>query len=627
MKMTEKELSVLAQQIDQDLHKIDSLLDSQLIDEAYTEYVNLIEKIEGKEYKDINRQYKAKVYISFAYFLFSGSQFNSFFEMLLKAQEYGHPKDEIEEVILEAFVKPNINEFRNLYEANIKFLQKNNYLDVEKIIDFDDLPFWLLPNGIPNEYYLYNKSQKLLQDKVTLFTYKQVQSLPTLDAFADYLLVENWDWNNILTCTSYSKRRGKKTYVIIKDNEKFLSCLQGALLNSAIISNVLIFDNLNRFIQYFTSSGLFLPRNIINLSDNSSMPQNILDEVHNTRIHKENRKGDRVLLSVCIPSYNRGKRAYDNVVHLLQSYYDEEIEIIVSNNGTQNETKTYYDKINEIEDGRLKYFAFEENQGFAINCSKVCELASGEFILLLSDEDLINLNNLHFIMNKLYLSNNKISVMRTSTTSQYNLSNLVANPGRDALLNFMLSSNYMSGIILNNYLLKNYRGIEYIKENLNNSVCYWYPHMFWELLLCQYGNVESTDIILVNEGKAEKSEVDNIKINNEVFIPYYASIEGRLEQHEGFTLIFRDLEICNQDPDLFREMYLQLCAKTLFLITVSINAYYKKTSADYRKLYKQAYDFCSNENFYRADINNDEDNYQSDLEILTHCYEHFKKSI
>ncbi|WP_334072140.1 MULTISPECIES: glycosyltransferase [Paenibacillus] len=625
--MTEKELSVMAQQIEKDLHKIDRLLDSQLIDEAYTEYVNLLQKIEGKEYKDINHQYKAKVYISFAYFLFSGSQFNSFFEMLLKAQEYGYSKDEIEEVILEAFVKPNIKEFRNLYEANIKFLQKNDYLDVEKIIDFEDLPFWLLPNGISNEYYLYNKSQKLIQDKITLFTYKPVQSLPTLDVFADYLLLEDWDWSNVLTYTNSAKKRNKKTYVIIKDIEKFLSCLQGSLLNNATISNALIFDNLDRFRHYMYNSDLFLPRNIINLSDSSSMPQNTLDEIHNNRIHKDNRKSNHVLLSVCIPSYNRGKRAYENVVHLLQSYYDEEIEVILSNNGTQNETKVYYDKIGEIDDARLKYFAFEENRGFSINCCKVCELASGKFILLLSDEDLINLDNLHFIMNKLYLSNNKISVMRTSTTSQYNLSNLVANPGRDALLNFMLSSNYMSGIILNNNLFKIYRGIEYIKKNLNNSVCYWYPHMFWELLLCQYGNVESTDLILVNEGKAEKSEVDSIKINNEVVIPYYASIEGRLEQHEGFTHIFRDLEICTRESDLLREMYLHLCAKTLFLTTVSINVYYKKTGTDYRKLYEQAYELCSNENFYKANINNDSDNYRSDLEILAHCYEHFKKSI
>ncbi|MCA1293974.1 glycosyltransferase [Paenibacillus sp. alder61] len=622
--MTEKELSI---QIDQDLQKIDSLLDSQLIDEAYTEYVNLLEKIEGKEYKDINRQYKAKVYISFAYFLFSGSQFNSFFEMLLKAQEYGHPKDEIEEVILEAFVRPNLNEFRNLYEANINFLHKNNYIDIEKIIHFDDLPFWLLPNGIPNEYYLYNKSQKLLQDKVTLFTYKQVQSLPTLDAFSDYLLLGDWNWNTVLAYNNSARKRSKKTYVVLKDIEKSLSCLQGALLNSAIISNVVIFDSLDRFRQYMSSSDLFLPRNIINLSDSSSMPQYILDEIHDNRIHKDNRKGNRVLLSVCIPSYNRGKRAYENVVHLLQSQYDEEIEIILSNNGTQNETKAYYDKISEIEDARLKYFAFNENQGFASNCCKVCELASGKFILLLSDEDLINLNNLHFIMNKLCISNDTISVMRTSSTTQYNLSNLVANPGRDALINFMLSSNYMSGIILNNKLLKNYRGIEYIKENLNNSVCYWYPHMYWELLLCQYGFVESTDLVLVNEGKAEKSEFDKLKIDDEVVIPYYASIKGRLEQHEGFTHIFRDLEICAKDPGLYREMYLQLCAKTLFLTTVSINGYYKRTSTDYKQLYEQVYEFCSSESFYKTKISNTNDNYRSDLEILAQIYGHFKKSI
>ncbi|MEC0328210.1 glycosyltransferase family A protein [Paenibacillus macerans] len=625
--MIKKELSELTQQIDQELQKIDDLLDNELVEAAYSEYINLVKKIESTEYKDIDIQYKAKAFISFAYFLFSVSEFNEFFKMLIKAQKYGYSRDDLEKILLEAFVEPNLNEFKTLYEANIKFLQWNKYINIEKTVAFDDLPFWLLPNGIPNEYYLYHKKQKLIQEKITLYNYQQLQSLPTSDAFADYLLLEDWNWSNVLTYTNSIKKRNKKTYIIIKDIEKFLSCLQGALLNTETISNILIFDNLNRFSEYLSDSNLFLPRNIINLSDKSSMPQQILDEIHNTRILKENRKGDRVLLSICIPSYNRGKRAYENIIHLLQSNYDEEIEIILSNNGTQNETKAHYEQIKEIRDGRLKYFAFEENQGFANNCCKTCELASGEFILLLSDEDLINFNNLHFIMNKLYASKDTVSVMRTSSTSQYKLSNLVAAPGKEALLNFMLSSNYMSGLIFNNKLLKKYNGIEYIKEKLNNSVCFWYPHMFWELLLCQYGNVESTDLILVNEGRAEKTEFDNLKINDEVVIPYYATIEGRLEQHEGFTRIFNDLEICGQDPGLHREMYLRLCVKTLFLTTISINAYYKRTNTDTQKLYEQSYNFCSKESFYKTNINNNDEYYRHDLNIITQYYEHFKKSI
>ncbi|MCM3701075.1 glycosyltransferase [Paenibacillus macerans] len=625
--MIKKELSELTQQIDQDLQKIDDLLANELVEAAYSEYINLIKKIESTEYKDIDIQYKAKAFISFAYFLFSVSEFNEFFKMLIKAQKYGYSRDDLEKILLEAFVEPNLNEFKTLYEANIKFLQLNKYINIEKTVAFDELPFWLLPNGIPNEYYLYHKKQKLIQEKITLYNYQQLHSLPTSDAFADYLLLEDWNWSNVLTYTNAVKKKNKKTYVIIKDIEKFFSCLQGALLNDATISNVLIFDNLNRFSEHLSYSNLFLPRNIINLSDKGSTPQHILGEIHNNRILKENRKGDRVLLSICIPSYNRGKRAYENIIHLLQSNYDEEIEIILSNNGTQNETKAYYDKIKEIGDGRLKYFAFEENQGFANNCCKVCELASGEFILLLSDEDLINFNNLHFIMNKLYASKDTVSVMRTSSTSQYKLSNLVAAPGKEALLNFMLSSNYMSGLIFNNKLLKKYKGIEYIKEKLNNSVCFWYPHMFWELLLCQYGNVESTDLILVNEGSAEKTEFDSLNINDEVVMPYYATIEGRLEQHEGFTRIFSDLEICSQDPGLHREMYLRLCVKTLFLTTISINAYYKRTNTDTQKLYKQSYNFCSKESFYKTNINNNDEYYRHDLNIITEYYEHFKKSI
>lgn len=625
--MIKKELSELTQHIELNFNNIDNLLDNKLVDEAYSEFTNLVNKIESTEFKEIDGQYKAKVYTSFAYFLFSLSEFNSFFEMLIKAQEYEYPKDEIEKILFEAFVEPNINEFKLIYESNIRFLQFYKYINIEKPVSFEDLSFWLLPNGIPNEYYLYNKKQQLIQNKITLYTYQKGQPLPTLDAFSDYLLLEDWDWSNVLAYTNSAKRRKKTTYVIIKDIEKFLSCLQGALLDTSIISNVLIFDNLNCFSAYLSNSNLFIPRNIINLSEKSPVPQDILDEIHNNRLHKKNRIGDRVLLSICIPSYNRGKRAYENILHLLQSYYDEEIEIILSNNGTQNETKVYYDRIKEIEDGRLKYFAFEENQGFSINCCKACELASGEFILLLSDEDLINFKTLHLIMSKLYTSKDTVSVMKTSSSIQYKLANLVATPGREAMLNFMLSSNYMSGIILNNKFLKMYKGIEYVKENLDNSVCFWYPHMFWELLLCQYGVVESTDLVLVIEGKAEQTEVDKLNVDDKVAIPYYATIESRLEQHAGFTRIFNDLEISTQDPELFREMYTRLCGKTMFLTTISINVYYKKTNTDSHNILDRSYNYCLNESFYKTNIDNNDIHYLHDLKIITQYYEHYKKTI
>ncbi|MEC0370784.1 glycosyltransferase family 2 protein [Paenibacillus chibensis] len=616
-------------EINQLLLKIDEMLSNGLIDDVYQEYIGLVKKLDSHEFDNLNGQLKANVLISFAFFLFGASEFEEFFTILIAAQKYDRTagvSEDVEKFLFKAFIEPNINQFKSIYEANIDFLNSNKYLHNNHLVDFDELPFWLLPTGNLDEYYLFDKKEKLIMDKISLFKYQNLQSLPTSDAFSDFLLLEDWNWSNILTFTNPIRTNNKKTYIVVNNPEKFLSCLQGALLVDTVISNVLIFDNLNNLNTYFTNTNAFLPRNIIDLSSKNEAPQFAINEIHKSRTSKENRKGDRPLLSICIPSYNRGNRAYNNITRLLKSYYDEEIEIIISNNGTQNETKIFYDQIQKIDDARVQYWAFEENMGYALNLCKVCEMARGEFILLISDEDILDLNVLPEIMNILSTSKDTLSIMRTSTTSQYNLSNGTAPPGKEALLNFMLSSNYMSGIIYNNSLLKKYKGIEYVKENLNNSVCFWYPHMFWELLLCQYGSIQSTNLVLINEGQAEKTECDEMEIND-VIIPYYATIEGRLEQHKDFSKVFNDLEICNSDPELLREMYIKLCAKTLYLTAVSINVFYKKTSHSTNDLLEQSYNFCSNEDFYKINVNHDDNHYQNDFAIITQYYEQYKAII
>jgi hypothetical protein len=614
-------------QVDQYLIHIDELINNGQVDNAYKKYIELVKKVEGKEYES-NRSIKADVYASYAYFLFRVSEYEEFYKMLIQAQDYGYSRDEIENVLWEAFIEPNMKEFESRYETNLKLLCSNGYHG--KSIDFQQLPYWLLPTGVPNEYYMYDKEQKLIAEKISLYKYRKEHLPPPSDAFADYLLLDSWDWSSILTYTYPIKNLDKKTYVVLNNIEKFLSCIQGALLNNDIISNVFIFDSLTSMSEYFLSCNAFLPRNIINRLNTNENAKDYIDKIHHVRTNKDNRSGDQVLLSICIPSYNRGKRAYDNVVHLLQSYYDEEIEIVLSNNGTQNNTSEYYDKIRDIDDARLTYYAFEENQGFALNLSKACELARGKFILLVSDEDLVRLNVLDRIMNMLRESKETLAIVKTSTSDQSKPPSIsTQSAGKDALLTFMLSSNYMSGIILNNALLKQHKGLEYIKDNLeNNSICYWYPHMYLELLLSQYGNVQGTDIILITEGAAEKIEVEEKEISgSEIKIPYYATIEGRLEQHDGFTKIFTDLDKCKEDPDLLREMYLKLCLKTMFLFRISINAFYRKTDHILIELLDRAYHFCSSADFYKANINNNRSNYRRDLEEITRYYEHYKKQI
>ncbi|MVX62343.1 glycosyltransferase [Clostridium chromiireducens] len=636
-------MNITKQQLEETLSKINELIESSLADKACLEYVEFIKNIENEE-NNTDQIIKAEIYASFAYFLFNVSEYEESIKMFIKAQNYGYSKSEIKNVIWQAFIEPNINEFEGIYRKNIELLLANGY--ILKALDFHELSFWLIPTLTENEYYIYDKDEELIKEKISLINKLDIYSSEiSLDEFADFLIVEDWNYNSIQTYVKSITRNKKKSYVVMKDYMKFLSLFQGMLINLETISDTLIFDGFDSMKEYFKGCSVYLPRNIIHLTNESELAQKTIDEIHNYRITKEGRKGDNILLSICIPSYNRGNRAYDNVIHTLQCYYDEEIEVVLSNNGSDNETKEYYDNINKINDSRLNYFAFKEDQGGTLNFCKVCEIAQGKFVLLLSDEDLVNLNVLNNIMHMLNQGKEYLSILRTTgDVQQYTPSLKLAKAGSDALFTYMLTSNYMSGIIFNNEFLKKYNGIEYIKQHLDNVACSYYPHMFWELLLCQYGNVQGSNMVFINEGKPEefeevkkKVEVDN-KYNISEYVPRYATIEIRLEQHKGFFHIFKDLEICQNNFSVFRAMYIKLVSKTMYLVNLSIDVFYRNTDMNLFEIIESAYEFCikyldemyddiQKENLKKYFKRNLKKYYSEDMEKIKCCYEHYKNKI
>ncbi|WPK12391.1 glycosyltransferase [Lysinibacillus louembei] len=597
--------------------EIDNLLEQDLIDRVIQKYTDTIISIEKNEIK-LDTYIKGKLYADFAYFLFSIQEYKSCFQMLQKAAQWGYSREEIEKVLWEAFVEPNIDDFKSIYETNMNYLISSNIINVRNFIRFEQLDYWLLPTGVTNQFYIYNKRKKIIEEEINLYDSENIEELSSEDVFSDILVYESYSWKNILTFHNPAKKINKKMYIVLKNINKFLSCVQGALLSEKIISNAIIFDSFGSMDDYFKNNKVYLPRNIINLVDHSNTAQNYINAIHSHRLQRKRIEGDNnILLSVCIPTYNRGHRAYENIIHLLQMKYDEEVEFIISNNGTNNETQSYYSKINIFNDARIKYFEFEENMGFALNLCKVCESAEGKYILLLSDEDVVNFSFLDNVMATLIQSQGALSILKASSDYQNRQPTKFAKTGKDALLAFMLTSNYMSGIVYNRELLIQYKGIEYIKENLNNAACSIYPHMVWELMLCQSGNVQSTESILVFEGSPEEMEKEHVEyVDGNIDISYYAKIESRLQQHKGFAQIIDLLELGEKDAAFRKMMYMKLCSKTLYLVGVSINVFYKKTSLDIFKILNETYEYCISADFANLFF----DDYENDVsKIEEYC--------
>lgn len=618
-------------QLEVKLNEIASLIGDEKYEEATQEYLKIENNIMQNRYimsetDEYNKEVFADLYASYSYYLFNSSNYDKFFEMYVNAQNYGYPSEKRRKFLYEAFIEPNVTELKNNYKKN--FEKMKNMGSIEDTVLFEELPYWVITTGNEDEYYLYEKKSDLIREKFR-FELSVVPEVNMELSFEkkDCLILSSGCWTEIQTYVKDFCLEGMKAYIIENNILELLSFFQSGIINEFYFSKMIIFKSKNDFKSYFLKYGRYLPKEIIGSCDEKNDINKVIEEIHQHRLKKENRVGDNVLLSICIPSYNRGKRAYDNIIHTLNSDFDEEIEIILSNNGTKNESKEFYELIKKIEDSRLTYFEFDENKGFALNLCKTVDLAKGKYVLLLSDEDLVDLHKLRMIID--ILKGKNIAIVRTKTDGQGIVPYIgITEPGTDSLYNFMLTSNYMPGIIFNKDLIIKYNLINYIKNNLDNATCYNYPHMVWELILCQYGNVLGLDVILINEGKAEKTEVEhkNIGEKENKTIPKYATIEERLSQHRGFFDIIREMEISKVNFDVYRELYKRLCAKTLFLVSLSIRVFYKHTDVNWNELLISAYNESLKylDEMYKGRKSSNKYKYNEDFMLIKECYKNLK---
>lgn len=98
----------------------------------------------------------------------------------------------------------------------------------------------------------------------------------------------------------------------------------------------------------------------------------------------------KVILSICIPTYNGGKRLTANVKRILNCGR-EDIEIVISDNAS---TDTSMIELKKINDKRLKLFQNEENIGPLKNGINALLHGSGKYLMPLLDRDILQIEYL-----------------------------------------------------------------------------------------------------------------------------------------------------------------------------------------------------------------------------------------
>ena len=267
-----------------------------------------------------------------------------------------------------------------------------------------------------------------------------------------------------------------------------------------------------------------------------------------------------MLLSICIPTYNRGMRAKMLVKNLLSLPYDEnEIEIVVSDNGSSKYSDKYAE-IADINDARLHYYRADHNMGFMKNVNQVMRLSKGDYCMLISDEDRIAKENLDIYMDILR-QHDDLAVVKAKNSIQYTEDHdISAAKGHEALDNYYMKGNYISGAIYNRHILTNEVIDEYEKKYSQNIAYIHYTHMFYDAYMTLNGRFIYKDLLLIMNCKPEG---DIEEITSESGIESYGAYQSRIDQMMGFIEQVKDV---NVDAGLKLHMFQKICDKYVYLV-------------------------------------------------------------
>jgi abequosyltransferase len=102
---------------------------------------------------------------------------------------------------------------------------------------------------------------------------------------------------------------------------------------------------------------------------------------------------DNLILSLCIPTYNRLpllREALSAVIDQIDDKIAPIVEILISNNASTDGTELYVNEMIATNAHlQIKYFCNEENLGSDTNIYRLTKQAKGEWLYMLSDDDIL----------------------------------------------------------------------------------------------------------------------------------------------------------------------------------------------------------------------------------------------
>lgn len=286
-----------------------------------------------------------------------------------------------------------------------------------------------------------------------------------------------------------------------------------------------------------------------------------------------------IKLSISIPTYNRGDLLYENITNIIPQIKDRNnVELIICDNASNDNTQKLIPSIvNNYNGENLVYKRYDEFVSGRENFKRAVDLANGEYVLLMGDDDILSpdfvniainlleknkdINFIHF--NRIYgpedFRNNKLFDFRLvgTTIQKYKVVDFIEK--------YLASPSFMSSIIFKrdcwykgkNFDKQEYYGYEWLSQILFGSIdgdCiyYYFPLVMarnsyrpWESRWPLYGFIGLSNMF---------NDLSKYNVNIE--------IEWKKVLHDKRTFILTILCI-SKDKKFYNSIYKELIEHTV----------------------------------------------------------------
>lgn len=476
---------------------------------------------------------EGKELLEYACAKFEAGIYDEALEAFILAYCKGYEQEWILENIYNCYVSGNEETFREAY------LHNTNGMGVA----YEDCTLDFVPYR-EGEYYIFDKEMGVFRG---VFSAPELQQTPPHEKiqkveFSAIALALEWNWGEEKHVLTAAKE--KRLYAVSQDMGRCISFWKIPELKD-YAKNVKLFSSVQELQQYFhNNTAEYLPMIVFGKEYRKQQElKDILDQEHNYRLTPEGRNTENVLLTIGIPTHDRGNLLLKRLEHLRKMPYDAEIEFAVSKNGTLLYQEEYV-QAGKIADARINYYDHGKELSGLESWHYTIEMSHGKYVMLVSDEDDVCLDAIEHYL-KLLTDFPETALFLAKGGQFYSdiEERVYGKAGLQAFQEAFLRTNYISGLIFHRelFLRNHFLNLQRFSEN---RFYHYYAHMWWCTLLSLQGDYMEEPVQLFSEADSVQEEQYQKYIGmgilkqedyyvEEISLPSYSTYEERLKQFQG----------------------------------------------------------------------------------------------